>query len=66
LDPVLHIPHTWGTGWQKTVDAMGEQVQKQLTAHPIKIVFASDILLYVRYAVKRLFLRRRLRIFIYS
>lgn len=48
LQPGVHIPHTWGTGWSSTLDKQPASVQEHVHQHPIKFIIASDILLYVR------------------
>lgn len=48
LEPGIHIPHTWGTGWTATVDKQPQSVQDYVRDHPVKFIIASDILLYVR------------------
>lgn len=57
LNPPIHVPHTWGTGWQSSVDATmntlsnneqnnGNTVARQIPQY-FDTVIASDILLYV-------------------
>ena len=41
LEPVRHIPHTWGTGWRDSCQRAG------VDCFRYKYVIASDILLYV-------------------
>ena len=50
--PPIHIPHTWGNGWEKSVQHRKHQLQlQQQQQPPIRSTFdtivASDILLYV-------------------
>jgi len=40
IDSVVHIPHTWGTGWTRD--------NHQCSASSFKYIVASDILLYVK------------------
>jgi hypothetical protein len=45
LSPLPHIPHTWGDAWP----------EEKLSSSRIRYIFASDILLYVRYVLSPTF-----------
>ena len=46
--PPIHIPHTWGTGWEKSVQRRKTQLQlQQQIRSTFDTIVASDILLYV-------------------
>jgi hypothetical protein len=44
----VHVPHTWGTGWETSVSALSPDTQSSIKSSPFKYIIASDILLYVR------------------
>jgi hypothetical protein len=46
-NPPVHVPHTWGTGWARSVESLVQKLPHSFVPPTFDTIVASDILLYV-------------------